>query len=89
MSGELLAISCGVILPKSEIPLGEGLDSNLFEKVAEVVQLLVYRLIHLVHGLLLPEPEDLHLQDLHPGLIEDDRIQFDAFAEAIVTGKDR
>ena len=33
--------------------------------------------------------EDLHLQDLHPGLIEDDRIQFDAFAEAIATGKDR
>ena len=33
--------------------------------------------------------EDLHLQDLHPGLIEDDRIQFDAFADAISTGKDR
>ena len=33
--------------------------------------------------------EDLELQDLHPGLIEDDRIQFDAFAQAISTGKDR
>ena len=33
--------------------------------------------------------EDLHLQDLHRGLIEDDRLQFDAFAEAISTGKDR
>ncbi len=33
--------------------------------------------------------EELQLQDLHPGLIEDDRIQFDAFAGAISTGKDR
>ncbi|MBI2195378.1 MAG: Gfo/Idh/MocA family oxidoreductase [Planctomycetes bacterium] len=33
--------------------------------------------------------EDLQLQDLHPGLIEDDRIQFDAWAEAIRTGRDR
>ena len=33
--------------------------------------------------------EDLSLQDLHAGLIEDDRIQFDAFAEAIATGTDR
>ena len=33
--------------------------------------------------------EDLQLQDLHPELIEDDRIQFDAFAEAISTGKGR
>ena len=32
---------------------------------------------------------DLQLQDLRPGLIEDDRIQFDAFADAIATGKDR
>lgn len=32
---------------------------------------------------------DLHLQDLHPGLVEDDRIQFDAFAEAIRTGTNR
>lgn len=34
-------------------------------------------------------PEDLTLQDLHAGLIEDDRLQFDAFAEAIATGTDR
>ncbi len=33
--------------------------------------------------------EEAHLQDLHPGLIEDDRIQFDALAEAIVTGKNQ
>ena len=33
--------------------------------------------------------EDLTLQDLHAGLIEDDRLQFDAFAEAIVNGTDR
>lgn len=33
--------------------------------------------------------EDLELQDLHHGLVEDDRLQFDAFAEAIATGKDR
>ena len=33
--------------------------------------------------------EDLTLQDLHAGLIEDDRLQFDAFAEAITTGTDR
>ncbi len=33
--------------------------------------------------------EDCQLQDLHPGLIEDDRLQFDAFADAISTGKDR
>jgi predicted dehydrogenase len=32
---------------------------------------------------------DLHLQDLHPGLIEDDRLQFDAFADAISTGAGR
>ncbi len=33
--------------------------------------------------------EDLTLQDLHPGLIEDDRLQFDAFAQAITAGTDR
>ena len=33
--------------------------------------------------------EDLTLQDLHPGLIEDDRLQFDAFAKAIEDGTDR
>ena len=33
--------------------------------------------------------EDLSLQDLHAGLIEDDRLQFDAFAQAIATGADR
>ena len=33
--------------------------------------------------------EDLTLQDLHPGLIEDDRLQFDAFAQAIANGTDR
>ena len=33
--------------------------------------------------------EDLTLQDLHPGLIEDDRLQFDAFAEAISAGENR
>jgi len=33
--------------------------------------------------------EDWYLQDLHPRMIEDDRIQFEAFAEAITTGKDR
>ncbi|MBM3217005.1 Gfo/Idh/MocA family oxidoreductase [Candidatus Poribacteria bacterium] len=33
--------------------------------------------------------EDVQLQDLHAGLIEDDRIQFDALADAITTGKDR
>ena len=33
--------------------------------------------------------EDLTLQDLHAGLIEDDRLQFDAFAEAIVNGTER
>lgn len=33
--------------------------------------------------------EDLTLQDLHPGLIEDDRLQFDAFAEAITNGTER
>lgn len=32
---------------------------------------------------------DLTLQDLHPGLIEDDRLQFDALAEALTTGKNR
>ena len=32
---------------------------------------------------------DLTLQDLHAGLIEDDRLQFDAFAQAIATGTDR
>lgn len=35
------------------------------------------------------EIENLTLQDLHGGLIEDDRLQFDAFAEAISTGKNR
>ena len=30
--------------------------------------------------------EDVSLQDLHPGLIEDDRLQFDAFAQAIANG---
>ena len=29
------------------------------------------------------------LQDLHSGLIEDDRLQFDALADALTTGKDR
>ena len=33
--------------------------------------------------------EDLNLQDLHAGLIEDDRLQFDAFAQAIANGTDR
>ena len=33
--------------------------------------------------------EDLTLQDLHAGLIEDDRLQFDAFAQAIANGTDR
>jgi predicted dehydrogenase len=33
--------------------------------------------------------EDLSLQDLHRGLIEDDRLQFDAFANALTTGQDR
>ena len=33
--------------------------------------------------------EDCQLQDLHPGLIEDDRLQFDTFADALSTGKDR
>ncbi len=33
--------------------------------------------------------ESLDLQDLHAGLIEDDRIQFDAFAHAIETGEGR
>lgn len=33
--------------------------------------------------------EDLTLQDLHAGLIEDDRLQFDAFAQAITKGTDR
>ena len=33
--------------------------------------------------------EDLTLQDLHAGLVEDDRLQFDAFANAIATGLDR
>ena len=33
--------------------------------------------------------EDLQLQDLYLGLVEDDRLQFDAFAQAISTGKDR
>jgi predicted dehydrogenase len=33
--------------------------------------------------------ESLDLQDLHAGLIEDDRIQFDAFAAAIKTGEGR
>lgn len=33
--------------------------------------------------------EDLQLQDLHAGLIEDDRIQFDSFATAIATGEGR
>jgi predicted dehydrogenase len=33
--------------------------------------------------------EDLTLQDLHWGLIEDDRLQFDALADAISTGRDR
>ena len=33
--------------------------------------------------------EDLTLQDLHAGLIEDDRLQFDAFAQAITNGTDR
>ncbi len=33
--------------------------------------------------------DDWYLQDLHPGLGEDDRIQLDAFADALTTGKDR
>ena len=33
--------------------------------------------------------EDVTLQDLHSGLIEDDRLQFDALADALTTGKDR
>lgn len=33
--------------------------------------------------------EDLTLPDIHPELIDDDRIQFEAFAFAITTGKDR
>lgn len=33
--------------------------------------------------------EDLQLQDLSPGLIEDDRLQFDALADAIQTGQER
>ena len=33
--------------------------------------------------------EDVTLQDLHAGLIEDDRLQFDAFADAITNGIDR
>ena len=33
--------------------------------------------------------EELTLQDLHAGLVEDDRLQFDAFANAIATGLDR
>lgn len=33
--------------------------------------------------------EDVTLQDLHAGLIEDDRLQFDAFADAIINGTDR
>lgn len=33
--------------------------------------------------------EDWYLQDLHAGLVEDDRIQFDALADALATGKDR
>ena len=33
--------------------------------------------------------EDVTLQDLHAGLIEDDRLQFDAFADAITNGTDR
>ena len=33
--------------------------------------------------------EDLQLQDLHGGLIEDDRIQFDSFATAIAAGEGR
>ena len=33
--------------------------------------------------------EDITLQDLHAGLIEDDRLQFDAFADAITNGTDR
>ena len=33
--------------------------------------------------------EDLALQDLHAGLIEDDRLQFDAFAQAITAGTNR
>lgn len=33
--------------------------------------------------------EDLQLQDVSPGLREDDRIQLDAFADAISTGKNR
>ena len=32
--------------------------------------------------------EDVTLQDLHAGLIEDDRLQFDAFADAITNGTD-
>ena len=33
--------------------------------------------------------EDLQLQDVYPGLREDDRIQLDTFADAIATGKNR
>ena len=33
--------------------------------------------------------QDLQLQDVYPGLREDDRIQLDTFAEAISTGKNR
>jgi hypothetical protein len=33
--------------------------------------------------------QDWYLQDLHPGLLEDDRIQFEAFADALSTEKDR
>lgn len=33
--------------------------------------------------------EDVTLQDLHAGLIEDDRLQFDAFADAITNGTDK
>ena len=33
--------------------------------------------------------QDWYLQDLHPGLVEDDRIQFDAVAAALTTGAGR
>lgn len=33
--------------------------------------------------------EDWYLQDLHPRMIEDDRMQFEAFAEALTSGKGR
>ncbi len=33
--------------------------------------------------------QNLQLQDVHPGLREDDRIQLDAFDDAIITEKDR